>query len=93
MTDSFDTKTITTMALPGFDSAVFFTTDHPASSYGVPVLLIDGEPYGVADISPAGDCIRIMLDDWIMRCELGLITAPDYVIDAVRFWIGHEVST
>jgi len=30
------------------------TTDHPASSYGQPVLLIDGEPYGRGDAEAAG---------------------------------------
>ncbi len=28
------------------------TTDHPASSYGMPVLLIDGEAYGAGDRTP-----------------------------------------
>lgn len=27
------------------------TTEHPASSYGLPVLMIDGEPYGPADLA------------------------------------------
>jgi hypothetical protein len=28
------------------------TTDHPASRYGLPVLLVDGEPYGPDDLPP-----------------------------------------
>lgn len=28
------------------------TTDHPASSHGLPVLLVDGEAYGPADLPP-----------------------------------------
>jgi hypothetical protein len=28
------------------------TTDHPASSYGIPVLLIAGKAHGIGDLSP-----------------------------------------
>lgn len=28
---------------------IFITTDHPACSYGQPVVLIDGEPHGPMD--------------------------------------------
>jgi hypothetical protein len=28
------------------------TTDHPASSYGIPVLVMDGAAYGPADVVP-----------------------------------------
>ncbi len=28
------------------------TTDHPASSYGIPVLLIAGKAHGVGNLSP-----------------------------------------
>jgi len=31
------------------------TTEHAASSYGVPVLLVDGVPHGPCDLLPAGD--------------------------------------
>ena len=30
------------------------TTDHPASSYGQPVLIVDGNAYGPADYVPGG---------------------------------------
>ncbi len=30
----------------------YLTTDHAASSYGVPVLLLDGEPLGPGDLAP-----------------------------------------
>jgi hypothetical protein len=32
--------------------AIKLTTDHAASSYGIPVLVIDGEAYGPADETP-----------------------------------------
>jgi len=34
------------------------TTDHAASSYGIPVLVIDGQPYGISDTLPDGRVVR-----------------------------------
>jgi len=31
---------------------ITITDEHPAASYGVPVVLIDGEPYGPGDMPP-----------------------------------------
>lgn len=39
-----------TINLDGHEIA--FTTDHAASSYGVPVLVIDGGAYGPSDETP-----------------------------------------
>lgn len=41
------------------------TTEHSASSYGVPVLLIDGEPYGPGDLTPYGPArgLSLMADN------------------------------
>ena len=34
--------------------SITLTTAHAASSYGRPVLVIDGQAYGPADMTPAG---------------------------------------
>ena len=31
------------------------TTEHPSSSYGVPVLLVEGHAYGAMDKLPSGE--------------------------------------
>ena len=38
------------MKLQGLE--IELTTDHPSSSYGIPVLTIDGEAYGPSDETP-----------------------------------------
>jgi hypothetical protein len=43
---------------------VLLTTDHAASSYGVPVLLIDGQAYGPGDILPSGDLAAAYVGRW-----------------------------
>lgn len=48
------------------DSTVTLTTDHAASSYGMPVLVVDGEAYGSLDILPNGDYAV----EWVMRWRL-----------------------
>lgn len=59
------------------------TTEHPASSYGIPVLVIDGQGYGTADTIPsldlsAGDLVRRFLSktfappegcEWAIVCR------------------------
>jgi hypothetical protein len=35
-------------------TTIILTTEHAASSYGVPVLVIEGEAYGPADMTPEG---------------------------------------
>jgi hypothetical protein len=40
------------------------TTAHAASSYGRPVLVIDGEAYGPADMTPAGMTAAALLGIW-----------------------------
>jgi len=37
------------------------TTDHAASSYGVPVLVKDGEAYGPADRLPSGELAGLLV--------------------------------
>lgn len=36
------------------DETMTLATEHSASSYGIPVLVIDGEAYGPADHMPQG---------------------------------------
>lgn len=43
------------------------TTAHAASSYGKPVLLLDGEAYGPADMTPAGMTGAELLATWAAR--------------------------
>ncbi len=46
------------------------TTNHPASSYGVPVAVIDGEAYGAADIvCGAGISAAAIVADWAAQPE------------------------
>jgi len=40
--------------LEGDNRYFCLSTDHAASSYGQPVLLVDGEPFGAQDEIPAG---------------------------------------
>lgn len=42
----------TTFKLDGMDYTL--TTEHPLSSYGVPVLLLEGQAYGSYDRLPCG---------------------------------------
>jgi hypothetical protein len=43
------------------------TTAHAASSYGVPVLVIEGEVYGPDDLTPAGVTAAELLCQWSER--------------------------
>lgn len=43
------------------------TTAHAASSYGVPVLVIDGEVYGPGDMTPAGVTGAELVTTWARR--------------------------
>lgn len=43
------------------------TTAHAASSYGRPVLVIDGEAYGPADLTPAGVTAAELVTEWAQR--------------------------
>jgi hypothetical protein len=45
------------------DSTYTLTTDHAASSYGLPVLVCDGEAYGPGDILPSGESAA----EWVTR--------------------------
>jgi len=36
------------------------TIDHPSSSYGLPVLVIDGQAYGPADETPLGPAAEVV---------------------------------
>lgn len=46
---------------------VTLTTAHAASSYGRPVLVIDGEAYGPADMTPAGVTGSELVLEWAYR--------------------------
>lgn len=43
---------------------ITLTTAHAASSYGRPVLVIDGEAYGPADMTPAGVIGAELVGQW-----------------------------
>lgn len=66
------------------------TTAHAASSYGRPVLVIEGEAYGPADLTPAGVTGAELVNAWAARfagqglqdgaailSQLAGLTAPD----------------
>jgi len=38
---------------------IALTTDHPSSSYGLPVLVIDGQAYGPGDMTPLGPAAEV----------------------------------
>lgn len=46
---------------------VTLTTNHAASSYGRPVLLLDGAAYGPADMTPAGIPAGELVTTWAAR--------------------------
>lgn len=43
---------------------VTLTTDHPASSYGMPVLLVGATPYGPGDALPTGETAAAYVGRW-----------------------------
>ena len=47
--------------------SITLTVAHAASSYGRPVLVIDGEAYGPADMTPAGQPAAHIVTDWAAR--------------------------
>lgn len=40
--------------LNGCEYEAVITTEHPASTYGLPVLVVDGEPMGAPEVTQAG---------------------------------------
>jgi len=60
------------------------TTAHAASSYSVPVLILDGQAYGPADMTPAGVTGAELVNAWAARfcggpeiVRLGSLTPSD----------------
>ena len=49
------------------------TTNHAASSYGRPVLVIGGEAYGPADMTPAGMTAAELVALWAARLIEGVL--------------------
>ncbi len=47
------------------------STEHPASSYGVPVLVILGQAYGADDILPSGLTAAALVQAYLDRTESG----------------------
>lgn len=47
--------------------SITLTVAHAASSYGHPVLVIDGEAYGPADMTPAGQPAAHIVTEWAAR--------------------------
>lgn len=48
------------------------TTEHTASSYGEPVLIVDGKSYGPCDVVPAeGERAWVLVDRWLQREHRG----------------------
>lgn len=62
------------------------TTAHSASSYGVPVLVIDGEPYGPADLVPGGIIAADLVDQWAARFSApnGAPSLAAELVDALK---------
>lgn len=58
------------------------TTDHAASSYGIPVLVIDGQTYGPADYLPAVD-ESTLGSDFFGTAPLREVLAGWHVLTAV----------
>ncbi|MFZ2358724.1 MAG: hypothetical protein WA040_05215 [Anaerolineae bacterium] len=48
---------------------ITLTTAHSASSYGVPVLVIDGDVYGPDDLLPNGQTAAHWLRRWLARFD------------------------
>lgn len=46
---------------------ITLTTAHAASSYGRPVLILEGEAYGPADMTPAGMSAAELAAAWVTR--------------------------
>jgi hypothetical protein len=59
------------------ESVYRLTTDHSASSYGVPVLVgEDGEAYGVCDYLPSGETAGELVDTAMALIERFFATRP-----------------
>ena len=46
---------------------IILTTNHSASSYGAPVMVIDGQAYGPGDLTPGGVIAAELLRQWAAR--------------------------
>lgn|GEM_PF-923110 len=60
------------------------TTEHSASSYGQPVVLIDGEPYGPAEM-PEGE-LQVPPEYLARVRAAGFAAQPMSAEDASRYW-------
>lgn len=67
------------------------TTNHPSSSYGQPVLVVDGQAYGPADVVP-GQPIEQTAAWWVREGASHL--SPEQFALAVKFCalIGMDIS-
>ena len=63
--------------LSGWSGTARITTDHPASSYGIPILVIDGNPVGVIDAALSQYEIISATTD-----EREMLRQGGYVLDA-----------
>jgi hypothetical protein len=69
------------------------TTEHPASSYGIPVLILNGKPYGPCDDAlvkmPDGQLRISTLGEWLVEGLNRLDKIPDGVREAVDSWLSQ----
>lgn len=75
---------------------VTLTTTHAASSYGMPVLVIEGQAYGPADMTPAGVTGAELVTTWAVlfagygRTETRMIELEAILRD---LWAGAMIGT
>lgn len=60
-------------------NTIVLTTAHASSSYGVPVLLVYGDAYGPADMTPAG-----ITGAELVRAAAALFCGPECLPELVR---------
>jgi hypothetical protein len=63
------------------EPVVELTTEHSASSYGVPVLVLDGLAYGPGDVLPSGEQAASLVGRWSLLPE----RTPEELDDASRY--------
>jgi len=70
------------------------TTEHPTSSYGLPILLVDGEPYGPADLLSWRDHMAVPAEGVVLRWlnEYHALPSCDCdsdEVDGKLVWVKH----
>jgi len=79
--DSYHVLPDGTLDLPASDGTYTLTTEHAASSYGMPVLVVDGAAYGPGDLLSDGESAS----EWVERWSRDPERTEDERDDARRF--------